>query len=195
MADSPPTVPQNPYAPPRETSGPHSLAVDSAAPLSREEVRAFVGKSADYYWRHWFSREQVHLASAGFNKAAFFLNLSWLLYRRMYREFWVVTGLLFVGEIALGFLEQMLNSTADTRPLDRLIQIALGVTVGVLGNGLYLRRAKIAVAAVRAQESDPQRRLELIEKKGGTSWPAALLGTAGLVSLGALLAVLAAQAP
>jgi hypothetical protein len=184
--------PQNPYAPPREESLPLSVT-DLGTPLTREEVQAFVGPAkSGYYWRHWFAREQRHLASSGFNTPAFFLNLWWLLYRKMYREFWIGAGTLIVAEFVMGMLTSQGPHALDlTRALERVIQIVLAVTIGALGNGLYLRRAKIVVAAARARESDEERRQVLIRKAGGTSWVALLTGIVGTVMFGACMVVLA----
>lgn len=196
MDESPPYVPPNPYAPPRVEGSPISPAADIGAPLTRDEVQAFVGeKKASYYWTHWFGREQRHLGSAGFNTPAFFLNLWWLLYRRMFREFAVAVGAVMGIEIVLAVLEQVAHWGDLSRALDQAGRIAIGATIGAMGNGLYLRRAKAVVAAARAQESDPARRLELIRRKGGVSWLAALLGVAGTIAIGVLMAFVAASEP
>jgi hypothetical protein len=166
--------PANPYAAPvAEIS---AAAPPPAAELTREEVEAFVGaRRATFYWGRWRSPMQSGSIFAGFSWAAGFFNILWFLYRKMYREF----AVLFVALVALSILTEVTGASG----LDRIINLLAFVTAGSLGVGLYLRRARIVVAAARQVEPDLERRLALLRKKGGTSllWP--LLAAAILVGL------------
>jgi hypothetical protein len=90
--------------------------------------------------------------------------------------------------IGLGVLQAVAVAVtgANLDAVDRLINFAVAATVGMLANGLYLRRARQVVGNARAQEPDPQRRMELLRARGGTSWIALLLGIAMAIALGAL---------
>jgi hypothetical protein len=48
--------------------------------------------------------------------------------------------------------------------------LSSSAAIGMLGNGLFLRRIRIAVAHVRSQELNSGRRLHLLAEEGGTSW-------------------------
>jgi Protein of unknown function (DUF2628) len=172
MADEPlPT--NNPYeAPTADIAGPAPPPVDV---LTRDEVDAFVGKRAAHFWSKWRPVMASGSWTAGFSWAAGFFNFLWFLYRKMYREF----AICLLGETVLGYLVGLVAG----RDVDRVFNAVGFAIVGTLGNGLYLRRARIAVAAARQAEPDLERRLALLRKKGGTSilWP--LLTAAALFSL------------
>jgi len=184
---SPPVVPPspdafNPYAPPKS-----NLSVDAVQPvfdLTREEVESFVGPKHLYYWKMWQRVGAAGGTKAGFNGAAFFFNLFWLLYRKMVREFFIGFGGLVAVSVALAVLSSATGH--DLSQLDRVIQIVVGVAVGMLGNSLYLRRARRAIAAARAEEPDLARRRLLLAQRGGTSFLLAMVGTVASVALAAL---------
>jgi hypothetical protein len=76
-------------------------------------------------------------------------------------------------------------------PLDTLENLVIAVTMGMLGNGLYLRRARRVIGNARAQEPDPERRAALLKARGGTSWIGLLVGVAVCVGFGVLAAMAA----
>jgi hypothetical protein len=179
------TPPPNPYAPPRsdeEMAGP-----PVAGDLTREDIYAFAGqRRGGYYWYHW-SRAGAGRGFAGFNWAAAIFNLSWLLYRRMYVEFGVglgVTGTITVAEVLL----QPVLGKEVAQLLSRLDNFLPVVVVGFLGNRLYLRRARAAVALARPLAT-PADRHAFLAARGGTSWLAVFVGL--VLSLG-MFAVLVA---
>src|SRR3954469_20098203 len=65
--------------------------------LTHNQVQAFVGPQADYYLERWYRIRLSDSRALGFNWSAFFATESWLIYRRMYRTFWIT----FAG--SLGF--------------------------------------------------------------------------------------------
>lgn len=111
--------------------------------LTPDQVRTFVGPKADYYLERWQSLHgERGLRMLGFNWPAFFGTLSWLLYRRMYRWFWIV----FVVWVGWGILGTSLvvSLLPRSRGLALLVAIVLratpiifGVTCGVYGNYWY----------------------------------------------------------
>ncbi len=183
---SPPDGPVNPYAAPATPADLASSQGTAAHDLTREEVRAFVGdKSANYYWRSW-QRVQGGGLRAGFNFAAFFLNFAWLLYRKMYREFLVLAAALVGLGVVHGVIEALTEKNLDA--IDKVENVVVAVTMGLLANGLYLRRAQRVIGNARAQEPDPARREALLRARGGTSWLGLLIGIAVSIALGIVAA-------
>jgi hypothetical protein len=78
------------------------------------------------------------------------------------------------------------------REIERVGNLVFFVLLGVIGNGLYLRRARIAVAKVRAQlpEGGPGR-LALLRNMGGTTWAPVVIGLVAFI----ILAIVAASIP
>jgi hypothetical protein len=176
----------DPYAPPRSDT---AAAPPGIGDLTREQVQAFAGQRANYYWRQW-SRVAPRRRLAGFNWAAALLSFFWFLYRRMYREFAALIGITF----ALGLLETLLayvvgRETRDT--MSRLDNVGLGLAAGFLGNSLYLRRARAAVAAARARHPDSAAEQQaFLAACGGTSSLAVFLGVTGSVALIAVISLI-----
>jgi hypothetical protein len=161
-----------------------------AAP-TREELEAFVGKRASYYWRKSARNRHDDGLMAGWNWAAAFLSIFWLLYRRMHKEFWITVGILVMWGAAEGVLEEaaQLGSEA-TRSIERIGNFVFAAVMGMIGNGLYLRRVRREVLQSRRLFSaDPQGQRAHLAKRGGTSWTAALIGVAVMACV-AVLAVM-----
>lgn len=174
----------NPYAAPVAEIA-DAGAVAPALDLTREEVEAFCGKKHLYYWGNWRRATGPNKLMAGFNVAGFFLNAYWLLYRKMYGPFAVGVGAMVLVDVAAGALVP----ESGEKALDRLIRLAFGITFGLFGNGLYLRRARRIIGAARVQEPDLERRLQLISKKGGVSGLSVVAG----IGVSVAIAVLAAR--
>jgi len=111
-----------------------------------------------------------------------------MLYRKMYRETLVGFAIL----LAVGVLQGLAAYTTgmNLNALGRVEDIAVAVTMGMLGNGLYLRRARRIIADVRAREPDPERREALLRARGGRSWLGILIAVV-LTIAGAVVASMA----
>ena len=125
-----------------------------------EEVEVFVGENAQFYADKW-SRSRRGSGWAGFNWAACLGGLLWFVFRKMYWE----AAAIFAGLIVL--------------PLPSLV---MWVSMGLVANTIYLKKATRTIARVTAAESDRTTQLSAIAMAGGTSRVALLV---------ALLAVLA----
>jgi hypothetical protein len=180
-----PAGPINPYAAPQTPADMASVVGPAAHDLTREEVEAFVGNKHSYYWRRW-RRAVGGRVRAGFNWAAFFFNFVWLLYRKMYREFFILVAAVFGVGVLHGLVQSLTGRNLDV--VDKLTNIVVGVAIGMYGNSLYLRRARREIGKARTQELDPERRAALLRARGGTSWIALLLGIALLGGLTVLSA-------
>ena len=167
QASPPPAGPTNPYAAPQTPADMASGAETAAHNLTRDEVRAFVGRESSYYWRNW-QRASGGSLRAGFNWAGFFLSFAWLCYRKLYREALIGFGVM----AGLGVLRGMAEyaTAMNLKAVARVEDIAVAVTIGMIGNGLYLRQAQRVIGAARAQEPDLERREALLRARGGRSW-------------------------
>lgn len=148
---------ENPYRAPE--GNPESLARSNP---TEDELRAFFGEDAEYYLACWRMQAERGWWAVGFNWAAAFFFLLWCLYRKLYLVFVLVS---FVSSV-VGF----------SIPVKAFWVVVLGswISCGVLGNHLYLHRARSVIA--RISESDPDERIRLIRKAGGTSRVAMALG-------------------
>src|SRR5262245_53647947 len=104
MEAGPPGDPINPYAAPQTPADEASVDGAPAHDLTFEEVAAFVGNNHAKYWDRW-KRAAGGGIRAGFNVAAFFFSFAWLLYRKMYREFFIGIGALLGLGIVQGLVE------------------------------------------------------------------------------------------
>jgi hypothetical protein len=173
----------NPYSPPVEAAGPCCVA--DALPPTREEIEAFVGPSSRVYVDLLHPVQTRGRLFAGFNLAAAFFNVSWLLYRKMYTEFAAAMAIEFAAGMAIQAVDVSLGTRND--PVLRLgIFLGMAITLGSIGNGLYLRRLRMAVGRARNREPDAQARLLLLSRWGGTSWLAT--GICVLANLGFVVA-------
>ena len=154
---------------------------DSGQPLENEEqMRAYVGEEkADYYLKHW------RLQSTKMNWAAFFITGFWMIYRKMY----AYAAIFFAIIMTESFLSEIIAVSVfglETTPsaYDSAMNIAVAVTMGMMGNTMYRRHVEKQIA----KEGTDLDRLKML---GGTNPLAAwvslgifILLIAGLVTLG-----------
>jgi hypothetical protein len=149
-----------------------------------EDIAAFAGTNGDYYARAWQRLVKSQGAGAGFNGAAFFFNVGWMLYRRMY-DLAAAYGTFLVAEAVVSdwYFTTHLHLTDSPKSWDLLIRVIIAVTAGQFGNRWYLQHAARTIDYARKQGADPM-------VKGGTSWKAAIIGTLGIL-IAAVLAFVA----
>ena len=95
-----------------------------------ELYEAFVGKKYRSYYQEKFQNLAKPKPKGGFNIAAFLIGSIWLFYRKMYTYGFIYIVLMIIYGVFATFVE-ISDST------DRAISIALAVTLGLSGNGLY----------------------------------------------------------
>jgi hypothetical protein len=153
---------------------------------TEQELRAFVGRNADYYLRVWnpalFGQGRV----SGFNLFAFLGSGLWLPYRKMYKA----TFILFVVVLAELLWEQFLfvglfRMPGSPRVLTLLVALGVGIVTGLRGNGWYLSHALRVIAEVRSRGFPADVHFQVLARRGGTSLGASL----GLSFLSALFFV------
>jgi len=171
-----PSPAENPYAPPLSDT---ALADTSGGrgDLTDEEIRAFVGENHDYYRGKWARANRTGGFYAGFNVAALIVSTLWLLFRKMYLAF----AVLFLAQVAVMFVAAVAGSLLGGDASQVMIGVFAGlavtkVTIGFLGNGLYLRRARRAVGAARLRGSIGESNVPYLVTQGGTSMAAVAVG-------------------
>lgn len=167
---------QNPYAPPT-TDADSSFSGDDPGTSA---LRAFVGPGANRYLQRWSKARSGQGQAVSLHIGAFFFGPVWFAYRKLYRELTVV----LLGIVGLGAAQvvyEEMSGEAFPTEIDGALNVGIGVALALVANPLYLRRAKLVIAAV--QVGDEEERLREIARRGGTSWPSvlALLAFGGLV--------------
>ena len=146
---------ENPYQPPRFDElpkiGPDAGAGTGDGGVSEREIRAFVGKNADYYLRKWPPPAEPYGQATGFNWAAFLLSGLWLPYRKMYRMSLLMYGVI-VGEEVLEMIAVAVGWANDQSlgVIGRIVGLAFSIVCGSFGNSWYLAipRPRLAGFAV-----------------------------------------------
>lgn len=142
-----------------------------------------MGPRADYYLLRWGRIGPDGSRAIGFNAAAFFLTLFWLLFRRMYRAFWIALGLV-TASVVLEDLALAAVGLEEAQFLDLLMSVIVAATFGTFGTYWYYQHARRLLTRLAARGSTD---LETVRRVGGTSWLAASVGAIifiGLMILG-----------
>lgn len=156
---------------------------------SSEELRAFVGPNADYYLWSWERVDPTAgLQTLRWNWPAFLLSFSWLLYRRMYRYFWILIGVFFVLNMGESIAEELLHFKTP-EVVDIIIRLAIGWFFGACGNWLYYRHTVAAIGRAKAHDVS----LQDIANAGGVRWWPAIL-FAAIATMVVLMLLLASAA-
>ncbi len=139
------------------------------------ELRAFVGRKADYYLNAWYPVLFASRGPLGFNVAGLVFSGLWLGYRKMYR----VTFLFFAFVIVEALLEWILFVVVlekeEVPPaLAGLVGFVLSIVVAANGNRWYLSHARRVIGEVRALGLSEEDHLRALAARGGTSLGASL---------------------
>jgi len=140
--------------------------INSIKNLNEQEVGAFIGKEADYYFKKWQPILEGQGQWAGFNWAAFFLTDLWLAYRKMYKAIFVYYGAKIAGGVLLGAI---IGKHIDSRILEILVGLVAGIVCGVFGNIWYLSRTLKVVNEIRSQGLQEEAYFQSLSKFGGTN--------------------------
>jgi Protein of unknown function (DUF2628) len=155
----------NPYEAPRAVL---DGATDQTGAMTREEFMAFAGGGGAFYWSQWTRAGQRPRLWLGWNWPAALVPYPWFAYRKMWREL----GALLILSIAWDVLHLLASWLLERDvSLGAWLDVLLWLLVyGLLGNRLYLRRARLEVAKVRqAFPEDPARQAAQLGSVGGTS--------------------------
>lgn len=141
-------------------SGEHSSGTIS----DDEAMQIFVGKKYDLYVRKWARFAEKKLS---WNWPGFFLNITWLIYRKMYRP----AALLFAAMMGAGVIVGFLHISEGTI---QALGIAVNVLVGLQGNYWYKLHAERKIKRIKECIVPHQIRNE-ITRQGGTNLAGALI--------------------
>ena len=150
-------------------------------------ARELIGPRADYYLARWARIGGPRGPALGFNWPALFVTPFWMLYRRMYRPFWIMCGVLVLLGIAEGVVAAALGLPRLPSDIDKVLNIAMSATCGVFGSYWYyldIRRKYRKLVA--AGDVSPER----LRALGGVGWvwpSVALLVVALSVAIALLL--------
>jgi hypothetical protein len=189
---------EKPYQAPQFDDLPNlnSVVADSfgPSPASEAEIRAFVGKNADYYLGKWQPALDGFGRARGFNWAAFLFIGFWLPYRKMYRFAFILFGVIMADAI----IEQILiyRGIANEQALKgitRTLELGFSIVCGSYGNAWYYAYAMREISRIRAKGLDDSEYFHALSRRGGTN-PLAGLGmlVGFIVILVLILAVLEA---
>jgi hypothetical protein len=148
-------------------AGEGSLAID--------EIRAFVGRRADYYLKKWHGTLAGEARGTGFNWAAFLLSGLWIPYRKMYLVALVFYGIVIAESIAEEVIFVGILGREETPAVvDRITAVIAAAVCGAFGNRWYLSRVRKEISSLKVQGMTEEAVLETLARRGGTSLGAAL---------------------
>lgn len=150
--------------------------------LASEDVSQFVGKNTAYYQGAWTQAAlkagslstllqlnrpaAIRNRTAGWNWAAFFFSIGWLIYRKMY--VWAL-GLL-AAVFAIGAIEEFTGKDL------RAVYLTVFVMAAYYGNAWYLGHTYKRVSEIQKATSDAGARKLLLGNAGGTNLVGSALG-------------------
>lgn len=128
---------------------------------------AYFQDSSNYYL------EQLNYYEKGkkfrFSYSSVIFGLFWFLYRKMYLEFFVIVTFFYAETQFENHVLTELIGTEQTKLFSFAVNIIFTITLGIIGNNLYLKKAKRMVEKAQMTSIDPEQQKEFLTKKGGTS--------------------------
>ncbi len=143
--------------------------------FNEHEVRAFIGKEADYYLKKWQPILEGRSQRAGFNWAAFFLTGLWLAYRKMFKGALIFWGIILIVPFlksSFTFYTLAFGKPEPTVALDilqALVDLVAPIICGTSGNIWYLSRTRKEINKIRVQGLQGEAYFQSLSKSGGTS--------------------------
>lgn len=128
----------------------------------------FFQKSNSYYL------EQLKYYEQGkkfrFSYSALIFGVLWFLYRKMYLEFFIIFFVFYLETIFENLVLTKLIGIEQTTVVNFSVTIVLLITLGIIGNNLYIKKAKRTLRNAEEKCSEIEKQKEYIFKKGGTSY-------------------------
>lgn len=132
-----------------------------------ELYEAYFQDSSTYYL------EQLNYYEKGkkfrFSFSAVLFSVFWFLYRKMYLEFFVIIIIFYAESQFENYILAELIGTEQAELFSFAVDIILTITLGIIGNNLYLKKAKRMAEQAQIRFADPEQQKEFLAKKGGTS--------------------------
>ncbi|KQT26171.1 hypothetical protein ASG22_05740 [Chryseobacterium sp. Leaf405] len=88
----------------------------------------------------------------------------------MYLEFFIIFFLFYLETIFENFVLTKLIGIEQTKVVNISVTIVLIITLGIIGNHLYIKKAKRTLKNAEVKYSEIENQKEFIIKKGGTSY-------------------------
>jgi len=164
---------------PRTTEAPATPPTDyPGAPPGAptvQEIRAFVGRGAEYYLNEWTPALQNRGQATGFNVAALLLSGLWLPYRKLYKVATIFFGIILAPSV----LEEILPASQPAiqnavAVFGWVVAVTAWIVCGAFGNRWLLSRARRVIAEVRSCGLGEAEHLDMISKRGGTNTAASV---------------------
>lgn len=144
--------------------GPTNLGTTDETSLYIDMV-TYVGKKAYFYDKRWKSMDQKG-SKTSWNFPAFFLNIFWLGYRRLYKEMFLVMGLFILAEVSFLLFDLEMESMIF---VNTGIGLGMGIILALYGNHLYRRNVEKKVHLIRNTMQSQSEKEALLKTKGGPS--------------------------
>lgn len=125
--------------------------------MTQKEAAAFVGSNTSFYLEKW--KEHSETTLKGWNWAAMFFGIEWMVYRKMYLEamlFFLIS--IGIGGVAALFLRDLTGN---------LWGHCFRILIGVFGNTLYRNKALRILQRINTQNDSE--RLNILSQRGGVS--------------------------
>jgi hypothetical protein len=153
-------------------------APDAGQPISEDEMRAFVGRRADYYLTQWSS--QTMRANWG----AFFFSGVWLLYRKMYLLSAVLFGFVLVESVIEDIIFiGILHHKEPPAILEPAVGLAVGIVCSSYGSLWYWKHTISKIRKLRSRGLSDQAYFDALARRGGTSVAGAISAFVVIVAL------------
>jgi Zn-dependent protease len=137
------------------------MHADLTKEVSNEQLEKFVGKAFSFYQQKWQKSKDDNNNPMSWNMAAFFLGVSWMIYRKMYKYALIAVGVIIFESM----LEEMLGFTLA---MTYGVNIAIALFFGFYGNAIYQRHVNNKINEINTSYPPQQVETE-IEKQGGVN--------------------------
>ncbi|MNY11479.1 hypothetical protein D3C86_1445100 [compost metagenome] len=105
-----------------------------------------------------------------FSYSALIFGIFWFLYRKMYLEFFIIFIFYYLETILENSVLTKLIGIEQTKVVNFSVTIILLITLGIIGNNLYIKKAKRTLRQAEVKYSEIEKQKEFIARKGGTSF-------------------------
>lgn len=178
------TAGHDPYRAPAATGTPAVVPLGGELSGEMGLYAAIVGGNFPIYRKRWRLDQGVANAAGTWHWPGFLFGVIWMMYRKMYRMAAIWVGVLVASSVVEGVLDV-------SEPVSLVINLGLGVTVGVLANSWYLQHCQAEIARARPLHRDDEAALRsTLAARGDTSVMGAVIAIAVSVILGIVGAVL-----
>lgn len=127
--------------------------------LTEEETELFVGKNCAYYYDKWGNN--TGRVYRGWNWAAMFFNIEWMIYRKMYIEALLTFVAMLITGVCFKTLFAVFGIVVNAGVVVHIFRLAMGF----FGNALYEKKALRVLR--KTIDMDDSGRACFLSEKGG----------------------------